>query len=65
MATSTGCSCGCGEVTTVTSAEPCTCGCECCGEPKTREEEIAELNTLRTAIDTRLSELAKGGVAAN
>ncbi|HET7488478.1 MAG TPA: hypothetical protein VFJ85_11160 [Acidimicrobiales bacterium] len=62
MAATTGCSCGCGEMTAVTSAAPCTCGCECCGEAKSREDEIAELHTLKKAIDTRLEELAKGAV---
>jgi hypothetical protein len=47
-------------MTTVTAAtEACGCGCECCGDAaKSREEEIAELQNLRTAIDTRLSELS-------
>lgn len=60
MATTTGCSCGCSSMTTLTAAaEPCGCGCECCGDAaKSREEEIAELHTLRAAIDSRLSELS-------
>lgn len=56
------CSCGCSAMTNVTEAqEPCGCGCECCGdaEPKSREQEIAELLTLRQAVDTRLTELSK------
>ena len=54
-----GCSCGCSEMTTVTAAqEPCGCGCECCGEAtKSKDQEIAELNTLRASIDQRLREL--------
>lgn len=59
MSTNGGCSCGCSEMTTLTAAqEPCGCGCECCGEAtKSRDEEIAELNTLRASIDRRLAEL--------
>lgn len=65
MTMTTGCSCGCSEMTTVTAAqEPCGCGCECCGDAaKSRDDEIAELRNLRAAIDTRLSELS-GDVAA-
>ncbi|HVM05796.1 MAG TPA: hypothetical protein VM242_11540 [Acidimicrobiales bacterium] len=46
-------------MTTLTAAqEPCGCGCECCGEAtKSRDEEIAELNTLRQSIEKRLAEL--------
>ncbi|MGH9269400.1 MAG: hypothetical protein ACRD0D_14645 [Acidimicrobiales bacterium] len=53
------CSCGCGSVTTLTRADAeCGCGCSCCGDaPKTRDEEIAELVTLRGAIERRLEEL--------
>lgn len=59
MSTNGGCSCGCSEMTTLTAAqEPCGCGCECCGQAtKSRDEEIAELNTLRASIDRRLAEL--------
>ncbi|MFN2506831.1 MAG: hypothetical protein ABR540_21900 [Acidimicrobiales bacterium] len=56
-----GCGCGCGEMTVVTDAgEACGCGCECCADdtPKTTEQEVAELTTLRDSIDRRLSELA-------
>lgn len=55
------CSCGCSEMTEVTEArEPCGCGCECCGEvPQNREQQIAELLTLRQSIDKRLTELSK------
>lgn len=55
------CGCGCGEMTTVTEAsEPCACGCECCADdqPKTRDQEIAELTALRESIDRRLDQLA-------
>ena len=55
------CGCGCSAMTDVTEAkEPCGCGCECCGDaqPKTREQEIAELLTLRQAVDTRLTQLS-------
>ena len=58
---SNGCGCGCGEMKKVTEAgEGCSCGCECCADdqPKSREQEIAELNALRESIDRRLSELA-------
>lgn len=60
MTTTTGCSCGCSSMTTLTAAaEPCGCGCECCGAAvKSRDDEIAELHTLRAAIETRLSELS-------
>ena len=56
------CGCGCSAMTNVTEAkEPCGCGCECCGdaEPKSREQEIAELLTLRQSVDKRLTELSK------
>ena len=48
-------------MTAVTEAkEPCGCGCECCGEvPQSREQQIAELLTLRQSIDKRLTELSK------
>ena len=55
------CGCGCSAMTDVTEAkEACGCGCECCGdeEPKTREQEIAELLTLRQAVNKRLTELS-------
>lgn len=57
-----GCQCGCNVVTDVTNAaEPCGCGCSCCGgSPKTTEDEIAELRTLRNRVDERLRELDKG-----
>ena len=56
------CGCGCSTMTNVTEAqEPCGCGCECCGDdsPKTREQEITELRTLRRSVDRRLTELGK------
>lgn len=42
--------------------EPCGCGCECCGDstPKTPEQEIAELLTLRQSVDKRLTQLSSG-----
>ncbi len=55
------CGCGCSEMTEVTQAkEACGCGCECCGDdnPKSREQEIAELLTLRQSVDKRLTELS-------
>ncbi len=58
----TPCGCGCSEMTAVTKAgEACGCGCECCGDdkPKSREQEIAELLTLRQSVDRRLTELSK------
>jgi hypothetical protein len=48
-------------MTTVTEAnEPCACGCECCADdqPKSPEQEIAELTALQQSIDRRLGELA-------
>ena len=59
MATAaTSCSCGCSSMTSLTAAEPCGCGCSCCGEAtRTKEQEVAELVTLRQAIDKRLAEL--------
>lgn len=59
--TDTGCQCGCNVYTEVTNAtEPCGCGCACCAErPKNADEEIAELHTLRSRIETRLSELER------
>jgi len=53
------CACGCSEMTTVSNAEEaCDCGCACCAEePKTAEDEILELTTLRARIDQRLGEL--------
>jgi len=61
--TSTTCGCGCAAMSDITeSKEPCGCGCECCGDaaPKTPEQEIAELQTLRQSVDKRLTELSKG-----
>ncbi len=58
----TTCGCGCSEMTAVTkAAQACGCGCECCGDdkPKSREQEIAELLTLRQSVDKRLTELSK------
>lgn len=57
--------CGCdttGEATVpgdlVMPAEACSCGCECCAEQaRTVESEVAQLATLRQAIDRRLAEL--------
>lgn len=59
--TDAGCQCGCNVVTDVTNAsEPCGCGCACCADtPKTAEEEITELRTLRNKVEQRLSELEK------
>ncbi len=53
------CSCGCGTTTVVTQAEePCDCGCACCNDQTmSREEEIAQLTTLRASIEGRLAEL--------
>lgn len=58
----TACTCGCSTMTAITNAaEPCACGCECCAaEPSTREEEIAELRSLRDAAERRLAELDAG-----
>ena len=56
------CGCGCSTMTEVTEArEACGCGCECCGDdkPKSREQEIAELLTLRQSVDKRLTELSR------
>jgi hypothetical protein len=36
----------------------CGCGCDCCAdEPKSKEDEIAELMTLRASVERRLAEL--------
>jgi len=53
------CACGCSTMTAVTNAEEaCECGCACCAEePKTPEQELLELVTLRQRIDQRLAEL--------
>lgn len=53
------CSCGCGTTTQVTQAgEACDCGCECCGnQTMSREEEIAQLTSLRASVEGRLAEL--------
>jgi hypothetical protein len=48
-------------MTVVTDAgEACSCGCECCADdqPKTREQEIAELTALQESINRRLDQLA-------
>lgn len=57
------CSCGCGTMTVVTNAEEeCGCGCACCATTaKSREDEIAELRTLRESIERRLAELETVG----
>lgn len=57
--TETGCQCGCNITTEVTNAnEVCGCGCGCCSDPpKTVEDEIDELHTLRARIESRLAEL--------
>lgn len=46
-------------MTSVTvAAEACGCGCGCCGDqPKTKEQEILELTSLREAVERRLAEL--------
>lgn len=57
----TGCGCGCNTLTRVTNAEePCSCGCACCTEePKTKEDEIAELRALQASVRERLAELGE------
>ena len=59
MTMTNACSCGCAAVTDLTKAEEYGCGCECCGteKPKTKEQEVVELLTLRSQIDRRLTEL--------
>jgi hypothetical protein len=56
------CGCGCGSMTVGDSQAHNTCGCGCGSAeavaPKTREQEIAELEALRESIDRRLQELA-------
>ena len=62
MTTTGTCGCGCSAMTDVTEAkEACGCGCECCGgaEPRTKDQEIAELLTLRQSVDKRLTELSR------
>ncbi len=40
------------------AAQACDCRCACCtDEPKPKDQEIAELHTLRKSIDRRLAEL--------
>jgi uncharacterized protein YfcZ (UPF0381/DUF406 family) len=52
------CACGCAMVASISNAEDCTCGCACCAEkPATDEEELAQLETLRHAIDARIGQL--------
>src|SRR5206468_10907141 len=59
------CGCGCSEMTVVTEAqEPCGCGCECCapgdeGQPKPKEQEVAELRRLLASVNERLAELGE------
>lgn len=56
------CSCGCGTMTAVTEAsEPCGCGCSCCGDQLSKDDEVAQLITLRQSIDQRLAELTAVG----
>ncbi len=59
MTMTNACSCGCSAVTDLTKAEECSCGCECCAaeKPKSKEQEVVELMTLRSQIDKRLTEL--------
>lgn len=55
------CSCGCSTNTDVLAGSAtCGCGGDGCGEarPKSRDEEIADLLTLRQAVDKRLTELS-------
>lgn len=55
--------CGCGLISTLTNAEPCSCGCECCADkPLTEEDELAQLETLRRAIDIRMSALRPSSI---
>lgn len=58
-----GCSCGCGTLPTVTSAEQtCGCGCDCCGpEQLSPDEEIRQLEELRDSTEKRLAELRRHG----
>lgn len=53
------CSCGCSTMTLVTKAEQaCGCGCACCeAGPKSKDEEVLELMTLREAIEKRLADI--------
>ncbi len=54
------CSCGCSTNTDVLAGTAaCGCGEGGCGEarPKSRDEEIADLLTLRQRVDKRLTEL--------
>jgi hypothetical protein len=46
-------------MTVVTDAgEACGCGCGADDQPKTREQEVAELIALRESIERRLDQLA-------
>lgn len=50
--------CGCALMSTLTNAEPCGCGCECCANaPANEQDELAQLETLRRAIDLRMTAL--------
>ena len=55
------CSCGCGALSSATSEErACDCGCSCCATgPKSPEEEVAELEALKEAVERRLAELRR------
>ena len=50
--------CGCGLISTLTNAEACSCGCDCCADkPATEQDELAQLEALRRAIDLRMTAL--------
>jgi hypothetical protein len=50
--------CGCALISSLSNAEACTCGCECCTDkPASQQDELAQLETLRRAIDIRMAAL--------
>lgn len=56
--------CGCALISTLTNAEPCGCGCDCCNDkPATEEDELAQLEVLRRAIDIRMATLQHASVS--
>jgi hypothetical protein len=56
--------CGCALISTLTSAEACGCGCDCCADkPATEQDELAQLEALRRAIDLRMTALRPSAIS--
>ena len=56
--------CGCSLIGTLTNAEACSCGCDCCADtPATEQDELAQLEALRRAIDLRMTTLRPSSIA--